>query len=81
LSLSGRTSGRQRASCVAQADSEKEKATSDLAYEQLDSYKPQVLRFFDYNDKLQAEVMRSIAVGLKLDEDFFDRKVRASSNR
>lgn len=46
----------------------------------LDSYKPQVLKFFDLNHKLQLEVMRSIALGLKLEESYFDDKVgRVSS--
>jgi hypothetical protein len=45
---------------------------------QLDSYKPQMLKFFELNHELQMEVMRSIAVGLKLPEDFFDSKVRPS---
>lgn len=42
---------------------------------QLDTYKPQILKFFDLNHKLQLEVMRSIALGLKLEESYFDDKV------
>ncbi|KAL7409901.1 hypothetical protein BDY24DRAFT_401411 [Mrakia frigida] len=40
----------------------------------LDTYKPQILKFFDLNHKLQLEVMRSIALGLKLEESYFDDK-------
>ena len=45
---------------------------------QLDTYKPQIMKFFDLNHKLQLEVMRSIALGLKLDESYFDDKVSVS---
>jgi isopenicillin N synthase-like dioxygenase len=46
----------------------------------LEGFKPDMMDFFGRCQKLHAEVMRAIALGMSLDEDFFDQFVNLGDN-